>query len=49
MVAVPIYSRTLEKGNFRKNINTGLIGTGVYFCRIEAGECRATKKLVLMK
>ncbi|MDD5530577.1 MAG: T9SS type A sorting domain-containing protein [bacterium] len=42
-------NRMLDKGFYNKTINTELIGAGIYFCRLQAGNYKETKKLVLMK
>ncbi|MDD5528902.1 MAG: T9SS type A sorting domain-containing protein [bacterium] len=39
----------LNKGTYKASVNAKSIGTGIYFCKVQAGDYRETKKLVLMK
>lgn len=39
-------SRTLEKGTYEKTVN---VGTGAYFCYVQAGNYKTTKKLIFVK
>ncbi|MDD5528900.1 MAG: T9SS type A sorting domain-containing protein [bacterium] len=42
-------NRTLNTGTYNKTISTESLETGVYFCNVEAGNYKATKKIVLVK
>lgn len=39
----------LEKGSYKRTVNVEKISAGVYFCRVQAGNYKETKKLVLMR
>ncbi|MDD2890047.1 MAG: T9SS type A sorting domain-containing protein [bacterium] len=41
--------RTLGNGTYTKTISTESLGTGIYFCNVEAGNFRGTKKVVVVK
>jgi hypothetical protein len=48
-VVKEIASGNYEAGNHRVTLDGSNLATGVYFCRLEAGNFADVKKLVLMK
>lgn len=44
-----LVASTLSPGRYRATWNASGVSTGVYFCRMQAGEFIAAKKLILVK
>jgi hypothetical protein len=42
-------NKTLEKGKYEKTMSAATTPSGIYFCHIEAGDFKTTKKLIILK